>query len=216
MWCFEQQRTERKPQTQQVRSVCVNGWEKVRWGSTAKFVENMNQTWFFAVLALTYLYKHIFCLPMLVITLISKLPTRLSFVNPSSTYPGFLKALKKHHSYPVARLPLLSPSSPAAAPSSVFRCWQKTIWDRVSFHFTHLLHQWEWLSPPHTHTHPTRPAHPLIYCQHGGLSWQGPSSDVFSLMCMTLLSVKLLFTINKTGLSMFKYRKWVSERVKYQ
>lgn len=63
------------------------------------------------------------------------------------------------------------------------------------------------------HTHPTRPSHPLIYRRHGGLSWQRPSCDVFSPMCMALLSVKLCFTINKTGLSVLKYRKWVGERV---
>lgn len=131
-------------------------------------------------------------------------------------HPGFFKALKKQHSDPSARLSPLSPSSPAAVSSSVFRCWQKTIWDRVSFHFTHLPHQWEWLFSPYTHTHHTRPSHPLIYCQHGSLSWQSPSCDVSSLMCMTLLSVKLCFTINKTGLSMLKYRKWVGERVKYE
>lgn len=49
------------------RSVCERRRKgQVSPGSTAKFMENMNQTCFFVVvLPLTYLYKHNFCLPML-------------------------------------------------------------------------------------------------------------------------------------------------------
>lgn len=63
--------------------VCLNGGEKVRWVQV--LLQNSWKTWIRLVFLLlfcflTYLYKHNFCLPMLVITLVFKLPTRLSFV----------------------------------------------------------------------------------------------------------------------------------------
>lgn len=205
VWCSEQQKYKKKnPQSQQVAMRLWMG-EK-RPDELRLYWKHEPDLSFPLFLSLTYSHKPLIRLPMSQSLLALLIAHSLSF-----THPGYFKAFKKLHSYPAARLPLLSPPSPAAALSSVFRCWQKTIWDRVSFHFTHLPHQWEWLFPPHTH--PTRLSHPLIYRWYGGLSWQRPSCDVFLPMCMALLSVKLCVTINKTGLSVLKYRKWVGERV---
>lgn len=179
----------------------VNGQEKARW------VQALLKTWI-------WLDFSAFSAPHILLqclhssgnaTVITRAPNC-----PSSAHPGFFKTIKNTIHIP----PLVSLFFHLRLQPQLYLRYFGV--DRRPFEteypftsHTFLINENDF-SP---HTHPTRPSHPLIYGRHGGLSWQRPSCDVFSPMCMALLSVKLCFTINKTGLSVLKYRKWVGERV---
>lgn len=200
IWYCEQQWSKRKAHTQQgEKRVCERVKKgQVSLGSAAKFEKNLSLAWFFSCfLPLTYLCKHSFHLKM-VASLLSILncpldPLCSPFIGTSWIFQGPQKTqfISCH-------------SSPSTFTSVCSRC---SIFGIPVLTEDHLRQSILSLHTPSSsmrmtfspHTHPTRPSHPLIYRQHGGLSWQRPSCDVFSLMCMALLSVKLCFTINKTG-----------------
>lgn len=174
------------------------------------FAENMNLTWIFCCFAPhTHIQRWHSSGNATVITRAPNRPLP-AFGIPSSAHPGFFKTFKNSIHIP----PLVSLFFHLRLQPQLYLRYFGV--DRRPFEteypftsHTFLINENDF-SP---HTHPTRPSHPLIYRRHGGLSWQRPSCDVFSPMCMALLSVKLCFTINKTGLSVLKYRKWIGERV---
>lgn len=183
------------------RNMC----ERVRKGQVsfvfaARFEKNLSLTRFLSCfLPLTYLNKHSFRLKMVasLLSILNCPPGHLCnpFIGTSWIFQGPQKTQ------------FISCRSPPSTFTSV--CSHCSIFGIPVLTEDHLRQSILSLHTPSSsmrmtfspHTHPTRPSHPLIYRQHGGLSWQRPSCDVFSLMCMALLSVKLCFTINKTGLS---------------
>lgn len=202
--CLEQQRNKRKPQSQQV---VMHVW------MGKKRPDEFMKTWiwldFSAVLPLIYFYNARIRLTMPQLLLALLIAHSLSLESLHLHILDFSRPSKTLH------IPLLVSLffHLRLQPQLYLRYFGV---DRRPFEteypftsHTFLINENDF-SP---HTHPTRPSHPLIYRRHGGLSWQRPSCDVFSPMCMALLSVKLCFIINKTGLSLPKYRKWVGETV---